>query len=69
MTIFNQPVMITSEADIKTNFFRDRFLVMNLVKGDDYYNIRYQTKPFMIWIWLSTILIATGGIVNFLKRK
>ena len=69
LRIFNQPVMITSEADIKTNFFRDRFLVMNLVKGDDYYNIRYQTKPFMIWIWLSTILIATGGIVNFLKRK
>ena len=67
LRIFNQPVMITSEADIKINFFRDRFLVMNLVKGNDYYNIRYQTKPFMIWIWLSTILIATGGIVNLLK--
>ena len=34
----------------------DKFLVLNLVKGDDYYNIRYQTKPFMIWIWISGII-------------
>ena len=42
---------------------------MNLVKGDDYYNIRYQKKPLMIWIWLSTILLASGGLVNFFNRK
>ena len=61
--------MITSEADIKTNFISDRFLVMNLVKGNDYYNIRYQTKPFMIWIWLSAILMCSGALINFFKRK
>jgi len=48
LRIFNQPIMITSEADIKTSFYSDKFLVMNLVKGNDFYNIRYQTKPFMI---------------------
>ena len=66
--IYNQPEVITSEADIKTNFFKDRFLVINLVKGENYFNVRYQEKPLMIWIWLSTILIAIGGSVSFLKR-
>ena len=66
--IYNQPKVITSEADIKTNFFKDRFLVINLVKGGNYFNVRYQEKPLMIWIWLSTILIAIGGSINFLKR-
>ena len=69
LRIFNQPIMITSEADIKTSFYSDKFLVMNLVKGNDFYNIKYQTKPFMIWIWLSTILLASGGLVNFFIRK
>ena len=69
LRIFNQPIMITSEADIKTSFYSDKFLVMNLVKGNDFYNIRYQTKPFMIWIWLSTILLASGGLVNFFYKK
>ena len=66
--IYNQPQVITSEADIKTNFFKDKFFVINLVKGENYFNIRYQEKPLMIWIWLSTILIAIGGSVNFFKR-
>ena len=66
--IYNQPKVITSEADIKTNFFKDKFLVINLVKGDNYFNVRYQEKPLMIWIWLSTILIAIGGSVSFVKR-
>ena len=66
--IYNQPQVITSEADIKTNFFKDKFFVINLVKGENYFNIRYQEKPLMIWIWLSTILIAIGASVNFFKR-
>jgi len=69
LRIFNQPIMITSEADIKTSFYSDKFLVMNLVKGNEFYNIRYQTKPFMIWIWLSTILLVMGGLVNFLNKE
>ena len=69
LRVFSQPIMITSEADIKTGFFSDKFLVMNLVKGNDYYNIRYQTKPFMIWIWLSAILMGSGALINLFKRR
>ena len=66
--IYNQPKVITSEADIKTNLLRDRFLAINIVQGSNYFSIRYQEKPLMIWIWLSTILIATGGVINFLGK-
>jgi cytochrome c-type biogenesis protein CcmF len=67
--IYNQPIIITSEADIKTTLLEDKFLVMNLIKGDKYYNIRYQEKPVMIWIWISVLLMSFGGIVSLLKRR
>jgi len=67
--IYNQPIIITSEADIKTTLLEDKFLVMNLVKGDEYFNIRYQVKPFMLWIWISVLLISFGGIMSLLKKK
>ncbi|MDB9718446.1 heme lyase CcmF/NrfE family subunit [Candidatus Pelagibacter sp.] len=67
--IYNQPVIITSEADIKTTLLEDKFLVMNLVKGNEYFNIRYQIKPFMVWIWISVLLLGLGGLMNLFKRK
>ena len=67
--IYNQPVIITSEADIKTTLLEDKFLVMNLVKGNEYFNIRYQIKPFMVWIWISVFLLSLGGLMSLLKRK
>ena len=67
--VYNQPIIITSEADIKTTLFEDKFLVMNLVKGDEYFNIRYQVKPFMLWIWISVSLISLGGLMSLLKKE
>ena len=67
--IYNQPIIITSEADIKTTLLEDKFLVMNLVKGNEYFNIRYQVKPFMVWIWISVFLLSLGGLMSLFKRK
>ena len=67
--IYQQPMTITSEADIHTTLFSDNFLVFNILKDDGYYNVRYQHKPLMIWIWISTILISAGGILSILKRN
>jgi len=66
--IYNQPVILTSEADIKSSIFSDKFLVMNLLKGEDYFNVRYQIKPFMLWIWISILLLALGGLISFVKK-
>ena len=67
--IYNQPIIITSEADIKMTLLEDKFLVMNLVKGKEYFNIRYQIKPFMIWIWISVLLLSAGGLMSVFKQK
>ena len=58
LRIYNQPNIITSEADIKTTFFTDKFITMNTVQNEEYFNIRYQVKPFMLWIWISVLLIS-----------
>ena len=69
LRIYNQPIIVTSEADIKTTIMKDKFIVFNLVQNQDFFNIRYQVKPFMLWIWLSVILISIGGFLSILKRR
>ena len=69
LRIYNQPNIVTSEADIKTNIFTDKFMTMNLVQNQDYFNIRYQMKPFMIWIWISVLIISFGGLISLFKTK
>jgi len=69
LRIYNQPYTITSEANIKTTLYSDKFLVMNLVKGNEYFNIRYQVKPFMVWVWISTLIIVLGGIHSLFKKN
>ena len=66
--IYNQPAIFTSEADIKSSIFTDKFLVMSLLKGEDYFNVRYQNKPFMLWIWISISFVAFGGLISFVKK-
>jgi len=69
LRVYNQPKTITSEADIKTTLLEDKFLAMNIVKGDEYFNIRYQIKPFMLWIWISVLLLSFGGLMSLFKKK
>ena len=69
LRVYNQPNIITSEADIKTTLLTDKFITMNTVQNEDYFNIRYQVKPFMLWIWISVLLISLGGILSLFNRK
>ena len=69
LRIYNKPNIITSEADIITTLLSDKFIVINLVQNEDYFNVRYQVKPFMIWIWLSVLIISFGGLLSFIKNK
>ena len=69
LRIYNQPNIVTSEADIKTSLMKDKFIVINLVQNQEYFNVRYQDKPFMLWIWVSVLLISMGGILSFFRKK
>jgi cytochrome c-type biogenesis protein CcmF len=69
LRIYNQPNIVTSEADIKTTLLSDKFIVINLVPNQKLFNVRYQVKPFMLWIWISVILISVGGLLSFTKKE
>ena len=67
--IYDQPETLTYEASIKTKLSADIYLTMSNISRSDYYNIKFQNKPFMIWIWISAILIASGGFIRLIKIK
>ncbi len=66
--IYDQPVVSTSEADIRTNLFNDNFMVFSLINNEEIFNVRYQYKPLMMWIWISLIVLALGGALAVFKR-
>ena len=67
--IYDQPKTITYEASIKSNLLSDTYVTMSNISRSDFYNIKFQKKPFMNLIWFSTILIAFGGLIRMLGRR
>ncbi len=65
--IFSFPETLTYEASIRTRIYSDTYLTMSNISDVDYYNIKFQKKPFMIWIWISAIMISIGGFLRLLK--
>ena len=68
MRIYNNPETITYEASISSNILRDYFMTISKVDESEFYNIRFQNKPFMLMIWFSAFLIALGGITRIFLR-
>ena len=66
--IYENPQTLTYEASIKTNFFRDYYLTMSNIDRSDYYNIKFQKKPFMLWIWISVVTLSFGGFLSLLRN-
>jgi len=67
--IYANPETLTYEAAIKTKISSDLYLTMSNVSRSDYYNIKFQNKPFMIWIWISALMIALGGFMQLILKK
>jgi len=66
--IYDNPKTLTYEASIQSNFFRDYYLTMSNIDRSDYYNIKFQEKPLMIWIWISVVMLSIGGFLSFFKN-
>ncbi len=64
--IYDNPQTLTYEASIQTNFLGDHYLTMSNIDRSEYYNIKFQHKPLMIWIWISVILLSLGGVFKFI---
>ena len=67
--IYSNPETLTYEASIKTKITSDTYLTMSNISRSEFYNIKFQNKPFMIWIWISAILISVGGFVRLIELK
>jgi len=67
--IYENPQTLTYEAAIKTSFLKDYYLTMSNIDRSDYYNIKFQKKPLMIWIWISVIMIALGGFLRLFQNE
>ena len=67
--IYSNPETLTYEAAIKTKITSDLYLTMSNVSRSDYYNIKFQKKPFMVWIWISAIMIALGSFIHLIFKK
>jgi cytochrome c-type biogenesis protein CcmF len=67
--IYTDPETLTFEAAIKSKISSDLYITMSNVSRSDFYNIKFQNKPFMIWIWISAFMIALGGVVQLIFKK
>ena len=67
--IYSDPQTLTYEAAIKSKITSDLYLTMSNVDRSEYYNIKFQNKPFMIWIWISAFIIALGGFLQLILKK
>jgi cytochrome c-type biogenesis protein CcmF len=66
--IYENPQTLTYEAAIKTSVLKDYYLTMSNIDRTDYYNIKFQKKPLMIWIWISVIMIVLGGFLRLFQN-
>ncbi|MDC0344274.1 heme lyase CcmF/NrfE family subunit [Pelagibacteraceae bacterium] len=67
--IYSNPETLTYEASIVTKLNHDLYLTMSNINRSEFYNIKFQKKPFMIWIWLSAIMISLGGFIRIFKNE
>ena len=67
--VYNNPQTLTFESAIKTNLKQDLYLTMSNIDGSDFYNVKFQIKPFMLWIWLAAFLTASGGLLRIFLKK
>ena len=66
--IYENPQTLTYEASIQTNFFKDHYLTMSNIDRSEYYNIKFQEKPLMIWIWISVAMLSVGGFLSLFRN-
>ena len=67
--VYDKPETLTFETAINSNFKRDLYLTMSNIDGSEFYNVKFQMKPFMLLIWLAAFLTASGGLIRiFIKR-
>lgn len=58
-----------TEAGIDSGFLRDVYVALGEQVDEKTWGMRLYYKPFVQWIWLGAMLMATGGILAALDRR
>ncbi len=67
--VYEKPETLTFETAIISNFKQDFYLTMSNIDGSEFYNVKFQMKPLMLWIWLAAFLTASGSLVRIFFKK
>tara|TARA_B100000575_G_C22578728_1_gene365140 strand:- start:13 stop:510 length:498 start_codon:yes stop_codon:yes gene_type:complete len=67
--IYENPSTLTYEASIRSRLLEDYYITMSNIDRSEFYNIKFQKKPFMLWIWISVIFISLGGFLRLFKNE
>ena len=67
--VYDKPETLTFETAIKSNLKHDLYLTMSNLEGSDFFNVKYQIKPFMLLIWIAAFLTAGGGLLRLVLRR
>ncbi|XOV79234.1 MAG: heme lyase CcmF/NrfE family subunit [Aestuariibacter sp.] len=58
-----------TEAGIHTNLFRDLFVALGEPFNNGYWGVRLYVKPFVVWIWLGSFIMAFGAILSLSDKR
>jgi cytochrome c-type biogenesis protein CcmF len=61
--------MPMTEAAIDRGFTRDLYISLGQFNKDGSWDVRFQQKPFVSWIWGGSLIIALGGLLAALDRR
>lgn len=67
--IYENPSTLTYEASIRSGLLKDYYITMSNIDRSEFYNIKFQKKPFMMWIWISVIFISIGGFMRLFRDE
>ncbi|WP_299359934.1 heme lyase CcmF/NrfE family subunit [uncultured Paracoccus sp.] len=67
--VYPVQAMPTTEAAISTGLFRDIYLVIGDEQAGGGWAIRSYIKPFALWIWVGSGLMALGGLLSLTDRR
>ena len=59
----------STEMAIDSGFFRDLFITLGEQKEAGVWSMTIYVKPFIRWIWLGAIFMATGGVTAAADRR
>ncbi len=60
---------VMTEAAIDPGLFRDIYIALGEPLENGSWAVRVQHKPFVRWIWLGAILMASGGLLTLLDKR